>query len=154
MTARAWAPFGALPVDAGDPNDQVELAFEWNDAHLDYISHSPRDVTRTQRGFRCEGMFRHATHTQALMPLNCEAVLAVAPPDVDFNGGDDLEEIRAFRVRPGHCFVLHRGTWHWGPFPLGAEPVRLLNLQGRRYRDDNGYVDFNQALATVVEVVP
>jgi hypothetical protein len=37
--------------------------------------------------------------------------------------------------------VLHRGTWHWGPYPVGAESVRLFNVQGLRYREDNDSVD-------------
>ena len=45
--------------------------------------------------------------------------------------------------------VLHRATWHWGPFPLGDEPVRLLNVQGLRYAEDNDSVD----IAAVEDVV-
>ena len=38
--------------------------------------------------------------------------------------------------------MLHRGTWHWGPFPVGgATTVRLLNVQGLRYREDNADAD-------------
>jgi hypothetical protein len=37
---------------------------------------------------------------------------------------------------------LHRGTWHWGPYPLGAETVRIFNIQGRGYPLDNGIVEF------------
>jgi hypothetical protein len=44
---------------------------------------------------------------------------------------------------------LARGTWHWGPFPLGDEPVRLLNVQGRRYAEDNDSVD----IAAIDDVV-
>jgi hypothetical protein len=41
--------------------------------------------------------------------------------------------------------VLRRGTWHYGPFPLGSEELRLLNLQSRRYEEDSGYVDLDEA---------
>ena len=78
-------------------------------------------------------MYRHDSHTQALMPLNVDAIVAVAPADTDFSIGADLDQIRAFLLHPLDCFVLHQGTWHWGPFPLGPEPVRLLNVQGRGY---------------------
>ena len=37
--------------------------------------------------------------------------------------------------------VLHRGTWHWGPFPVDADSVRLFNVQGLRYAEDNACVD-------------
>jgi len=37
--------------------------------------------------------------------------------------------------------VLHRGTWHWGPFPDGGPEVRLFNVQGLRYAEDNRSVE-------------
>jgi hypothetical protein len=37
--------------------------------------------------------------------------------------------------------VLHRGTWHWGPFPVDADSVRLFNVQGLRYAEDNTCID-------------
>jgi len=94
-------------------------------------------------------MYRHATHTQALMALNVPSILAVAPADHAFAEATDLDAIRAFRVEPQEVLVLHRGTWHWGPFPLGSEPIRLLNVQGLRYAEDNDSVD----IAAVGEVL-
>ncbi len=41
--------------------------------------------------------------------------------------------MRAFRLEKLDAVVLHRGTWHWGPFPLGDEPVLLFNVQGLGY---------------------
>jgi ureidoglycolate hydrolase len=153
LTAHAFAPFGALPLDEGDPEERVALRFEWADPHLNYISHTYDEVEHTGRGARCDRFYRHDTHTQALMPLDGEAILAVAPAGVDFGQPDHLDEIRAFRLRPLDCFVLWRGTWHWGPFPLGRDPVRLLNLQGRRYREDNASVDLPARAGAVVEVI-
>ena len=55
-----------------------------------------------------------------------------------------------FVLAPGETIVLHRGTWHWGPFPIGgAASVRLLNVQGMRYQEDNGRAELG---AFVVEV--
>jgi ureidoglycolate hydrolase len=65
----------------------------------------------------------------------------------------DLDDVRAFVLHPQDCFVLHRGTWHWGPFPLGSEPVRLLNVQGRGYIDDNASVVLPDAIGAVISVV-
>jgi ureidoglycolate hydrolase len=62
--------------------------------------------------------------------------------------------VRAFVLQPGETIVLHRGTWHWGPFPIGAATsVRLLNVQGRRYADDNASIDLTTNTGYVVEVV-
>jgi len=86
------------------------------------------------------------------MPLNCRSWIAVAPAFVDFSYAAQVESVRAFLLDPLVCIVLHRGTWHAGPFPLGPEPVRMLNLQGRRYEEDNAYVDLEQATGVRVVV--
>jgi ureidoglycolate hydrolase len=153
LTAEAWAPFGWLPVDDTDPADGAySLTFEWGDPHLNVIAHAFDEVEHTEHGALCTGMFRHDTHTQALMVLDVEAVIAVAPADLDLGDPAHVDAIRAFHLRPGDVFVLHRGTWHWGPFPLGTKPVRLLNVQGRRYVEDNANVDL-AGVGAVVEVV-
>jgi len=151
LTADAWAPFGWLPVPDTDPADgDHTLQFTWADAHLNTIEHRTDEVESTGTGLRCAVMYRHETHTQVLTPLDAHAVLAVAPASVDLTAREDLDAIRAFVLAPGETIVLHRGTWHWGPFPVaGATSVRLLNVQGMRYRDDNASADLS---AFVVEI--
>jgi hypothetical protein len=61
--------------------------------------------------------------------------------------------VRAFRLRPLDRFALHRGTWHWGPFPVGTEPVQMFNVQGKRYAEDNASVDLAERAGTVFEVL-
>ena len=150
----AFAPFGWLPAPEGDEHDErQELAFEWADAHLNYIAHAAEELRRVPEGAVVERLYRHRTHTQALMPANGEAVLLVAPATADFSTEADVRALRAFLLHPLDVVVLHRGTWHWGPFPTGADPVRLLNLQGRRYREDNDSVEPGAALSVQI-VVP
>jgi ureidoglycolate hydrolase len=156
VTADAFTPFGWLPVADTDPADRVDgrtLTFEWADPHLNTIGHTFDEVEHTDGGTLCARMYRHDTHTQALMPLNVDAVVAVAPAGVDFSRPERLDAVRAFLLHPLDCIVLHRGTWHWGPFPLGPEPVRLLNVQGRGYLDDNASVDLPAATGAAFEVV-
>lgn len=145
ITAPAFEPFGWLPVQDTDPADgRHRLEFEWGDPHLNVISHSPQEVTRAEGGLRCEQMFRHLTHTQALLVLDCDSVVAVAPASIDFSAPGDVNEIRAFVLRPLDSFVLHRGTWHWGPFPLGEQAVHLYNVQGFGYARDNDSVELKE----------
>ena len=155
LTAEAFAPFGWLPVADTDPRDgEARLHFEWADPHLNVIAHAPDEVEHAPGGDPlCAVLYRHATHTQALMSLNVDAVVAVAPADVTFASPEDLDQVRAFRVPPLAPFVLHRGTWHWGPFPLGREPVQLLNVQGLGYARDNASVNLPERTGTVLEVV-
>lgn len=156
LTANAFAPFGWLPVADTDPADGAQtLHFEWADPHLNVISHGADEIDHAANGApRCTILYRHATHTQALMTLNVDAVVACAPAGVTFSGPGDLERIAAFRLRPLDAFVLHRATWHWGPFPLGAEPVQLLNVQGLRYAEDNDRVDLLERTGAVLDVGP
>jgi ureidoglycolate hydrolase len=154
LTEHAWAPFGWLPVPDTDPRDAAhQLHFEWADPNLNVIAHAYDEVAHTENGSVCAVMYRHDTHTQALMPLNVPAVMAVAPADVDFEDVKQLETVRAFALRPLDCLVLFPGTWHWGPFPVGHEAVQLLNVQGARYGEDNASADLDARTGSAVEVV-
>ncbi|HMF83338.1 MAG TPA: ureidoglycolate lyase [Acidimicrobiia bacterium] len=145
FTPDAWREFGWVPVPDADPSDGIHsLEFGWEDAHLNYISHSPDELERDGDLFVLERLYHHDTHTQALMPLDCLSWIAVAPAFDDFSYRDQVESVRAFRLEPMTCIVLHRGTWHLGPFPIDGEPVRVLNLQGRRYKEDNAYIELDR----------
>jgi ureidoglycolate hydrolase len=152
VTPSGWAPFGWIPVPDVDPTDgEHTLRYEWDDAHLNTIEHTTDEVDATEHGLRCAVMYRHETHTQVLTPLDAASVIAVAPADTTFTDAADVDTIRAFVVEPGETVVLHQGTWHWGPFPIrGASSVRLLNVQGRRYAEDNASVDLSDSTIEVV----
>ncbi len=153
LTEAAWAPFGWIPVDDTDPRDaSFTYEFLWDDVHVNLISHAPDEIEHTGRGAVCAVMYRHDTHTQTLMPLNVDSVVAVAPATVDFADPGQLDSVRAFRLHPLECFALHRGTWHWGPFPVGDEAVRMFNVQGKRYAEDNASVDLATKAGAVFEV--
>jgi len=154
LTEDAWAPFGWLPVPDTDPRDALQhLHFEWADPNLNVIAHSYDEVEHTDEGSVCAVMYRHDSHTQALMSLNVPSIVAVAPASVDFSVPEHLDQVRAFALQPLDCFVLFQGTWHWGPFPVGPEPVQLLNVQGVRYAEDNAAVDLSERTGAAVEVV-
>ena len=148
---RAWAPFGWLPRPDTDPADgEHTLRFEWDDAHLNTIEHTTDEIEQTETGCRCAVMYRHETHTQVLCRSTRRRSSRWRPPTTTFVDAADLDAIRAFVLEPGETVVLHQGTWHWGPFPIrGATSVRLLNVQGRRYAEDNASVDLS---GSVIEV--
>lgn len=142
LTETGWAPFGWLPVADTDPRDgEHRMTFDWADPHVNLIGHLRAEVPETDTGLRCEMLFRHDTHTQSVMPLNVPAVIAVAPADLEFDSAGDVESIRAFRIESLEPLVLDKGTWHWGPFPIQGDEVRLFNVQGLRYAEDNRCVD-------------
>jgi ureidoglycolate hydrolase len=154
LTEAAWAPFGWIPVEDTDPRDPTyDYEFALGDPHVNVISHAADEVEHTDRGSICAVMYRHDTHTQTLMPLNVDSVVAVAPADIDFSDPSHLESVRAFRVHPLERLTLFRGTWHWGPFPVGEEAVRMFNVQGKRYAEDNASVDLPGVTGAVFEVL-
>jgi ureidoglycolate hydrolase len=155
LTADAWSSFGWIPVADVDPSDGKEtMTFEWADAHVNLIGHARNEVPETAHGLRCDRLFRHDTHTQALMPLNVPAVIVVAPAEVEFTRDRDAATVRAFRIEPLESLVLHQGTWHWGPFPMEGHEVRLFNVQGLRYAEDNRCVDLaSKGLAFEVDLI-
>ena len=153
LSEEAWAPFGWLPVADTDPRDgDHHLSFAWDDVHVNIIGHARAEVPEIAGGLRCQMLFRHDTHTQTVMSLDVPAVIAVAPAAQDFSGAAAADSIRVFRLEPLQPVVLHRGTWHWGPFPVAADAVRLFNVQGLRYAEDNASVDL-ATLGLDVDVV-
>lgn len=142
LSEAAWAPFGWLPVADTDPRDgRQTMMFAWGDAHVNIIGHARDEVPATSDGLRCDMLYRHDTHTQSVMSLDVPAVIAVAPASVTFSEPLDAASIHVFRLEPLESLVLHQGTWHWGPFPVSAPWVRLFNVQGLRYAEDNARVD-------------
>lgn len=155
MDEQSWAPFGWLPVRDTDPGDgSHRLRFDWSDAHANIICHRSDEVPSSPRGLVCRMLYRHLTHTQVLLVLNCEAVLAVAPASCQFAQPSDFGLVKAFVVRPHDALVLHPGTWHWGPFPIAAPQVDMFNVQGLRYAEDNDCIDLAPLGVDIDVVVP
>jgi ureidoglycolate hydrolase len=142
VSADAFAPFGVLPPDEGDGRTTADLEFLLNDGWVNYISHSLDEIDVRDGVYRCDHLNRHDTHTQTLMPMSGRALIVVAPAAVDFSDPAHFDAVRAFLVRQYACVHLHRGTWHWGPYPVGATTLRIFNVQGRGYPQDNGVVRF------------
>lgn len=148
-----WAPFGWLPVPDTDPRDgEHRLEFVWQDVHVNLIGHRRDEVPEVAGGLRCDVLFRHATHTQVVMPLDVAAVVVVAPAGVPMRTPSEVDSIVAFVLGRLQPIVLNRGTWHWGPYPIGAPSVELFNVQGLRYAEDNESVDLN-AVGAPLDIV-
>jgi ureidoglycolate hydrolase len=153
ITAAAWAPFGWLPVADTDPADPTfTYEFAWADPHVNVISHASDEIEHTVSGLVCDRFYRHDTHTQVLLPLDVDSVVAVAPASVEFTSVADLDAVRAFALQPLEGFTLFRGTWHWGPFPVGDAPVHLWNVQGKRYAEDNRCAELATLVHTTLEI--
>ena len=144
LTPESFAPFGVLPPDEGDGAPTADLEFLLDDGWVNYISHSLDEIDVSGGALRCDVLNRHDTHTQTLMPVDADAVIVVAPPEVDFSQAEHLDTVRAFVVPRHSCVHLHRGTWHWGPYPTTAAHIRIFNIQGRGYPNDNTVADLSR----------
>ncbi len=151
-TIESFAPYGALPPDEGDGGPTADLEFLLNDGWVNFIGHSLDEIDVANGRLRCELLNRHDTHTQTLMPVSADAVVVVAPADHDFSQPEHFHAVRAFALPRLTCVHLHRGTWHWGPYPVDTNFVRMLNIQGRGYPDDNGIVQLTRDHGVVFEV--
>jgi ureidoglycolate hydrolase len=151
LSRDAFAPFGVLPPDEGDA-PTADLEFRLDDGWVNFIGHTLDELDVVDGALHCDVLNRHDTHTQTLMPMSGDAVLVVAPADVPLTSDDELTTVRAFVVRQYECVHLRRGTWHWGPYPIGAASVRIFNIQGRGYPNDNGMATFARDLGVVFAV--
>jgi len=151
-TRESFAPFGALPPEEGDGNATADLEFLWNDGSVNFIGHTLAELEVHDGRLRCELLNRHDTHTQTLMPMSGPAVVVVAPGDIDFSEPAHFDTVRAFALPRHSCVHLHRGTWHWGPYPVAADHLRIFNVQGRGYANDNGIAWLTRDHGVVYEV--
>jgi ureidoglycolate hydrolase len=90
-------------------------------------------------------MERHLRTREALIALEGDAVLCLAPPQESVNG--ELVRITAVRMRAGQAIIMNTGAWHWIPFPIGRKSVRFLVVfRSGTGKDDLHYHDFAQGI--------
>ena len=105
--------------------------FTRNDGWVNFIGHTLDEIEVRDGRLRCELLNRHDTHTQTLMPMSGDALVVVAPADVDFSEPAHFDTVKAFALPQHTCVHLHRGTWHWGPYPVGRRRGAHLQHPGR-----------------------
>ena len=90
-------------------------------------------------------MERHLRTREALIALEGEAVLCVAPPQESAPGR--LSGITAVRICAGQALILETGAWHWIPFPVGENTARFLVIfRSGTGKDDLHYHDLTRGL--------
>ncbi|MHB8452084.1 MAG: ureidoglycolate lyase [Mycobacteriales bacterium] len=141
LRQEAFAPFGQV-IGA----EEVRMELRGDEVfHLDVLSYDHRPL-------RMDHLNRHHKATQALYPLHgCAAVLVVGAAQLDFADPADLAELRAFVLDGTAGVNLALGTWHEGPWPVGAH-VDLLNVQGRHVEGDNEVAHLARDLGVVIGV--
>jgi len=152
-TSEAFAPYGVIPPFEGDGQPTANLVFTRDDGWVNYIGHTLLEIEVRDGRLRCELLNRHDTHTQTLMPMSGDALVVVAPAEVDFSKPEHFGTVKAFALPQYACVHLHRGTWHWGPYPVGASEVRVFNIQASGWPTDNTVAELTRDHGVVCEVV-
>jgi ureidoglycolate hydrolase len=128
ISAAAFAPYGDFIAQTEDG-----VPFGAADARLDLSQGTPRFyVMRLDaRPLSFTRITRHLKVTQCLASVGGQSwLIAVAPPLEPDNAKAEpaLESIKAFVVPGDAAIMLHKGTWHAGPFFEGRE-LGFFNLE-------------------------
>ncbi len=141
LLPETFAPFGQ--VLSAEPQEAAIALRDGEEWVLNVLSYDHQPLV-------CDHLNAHHRATQTLVPLAARpALLIVAPPGLTFATRADLDQVRAFVLDGSAAVNLGHGTWHWGPYPIGAH-VDLLNLQGRGFATDNEIAHLERDLGVVV----
>ena len=109
------------------------VAFGAMDAVLHLVGGTPRFyiLKLKKRPMAVTRITRHLAVTQALASLNGKRwYVLLAPPDAPDNVDalPDLQRLQAFCITGSQALVLHRSTWHAGPY-FEEDEVDFVNLE-------------------------
>lgn len=128
IRSAAFAPYGTLIESMEDGKmfgpDEAQLVLDRGTPRFYIMA-----LHRAEPGFR--RITRHLSVTQCLASVGGRPwTIAVAPPDApdDASALPDLSRLRAFRVEGHQAIMLHRSTWHAGPF-FDDETLSFFNLE-------------------------
>ena len=77
----------------------------------------------------------HTDTWEAFVSLDSDSCICVAPATASRQL--DVDTLEAFRVPAGTMIYLHRGVWHYAPYPLGSPVLHsLVILPERTYAND------------------
>ena len=141
LTTEAYRPFGQV---IGLDKAQMKIVNDRFHMSIINMKHQP---------FRITHLNRHIKSTQAFVPLAGKAsIIVVAPPTVNMDNPEDLQQIKAF-INDGSCGVnIDLGTWHMAPLPLGPD-VSVVNVQGEHSGEDTEERSFEEKFDTLIEIV-
>ncbi len=141
LTSEAFQPYGQVVGQ-----DDIQLALKKNEEFRMGIINMPN------RGYTIGSLNFHKNSTQALVPLNGQACLAVvAPPGTNFKKPSDLKKIKAFICDGSTGINIGLKTWHQALLPLGPD-MQMLNVQGVNSPEDTTVVNFEKKLGAVLEI--
>lgn len=141
-TPEAFAPYGTLLTRPPGPStlERPDITYWHGTADLADLSASGVTgyLTAHQREAVLHSIERHNQTCEAFIPLRGQSLFVVAPP-----GEPDMALARTFLLEPGSSILLHKGTWHWAPFPLTPTADFLLLLRRETLNQDIEIVEIS-----------
>ena len=128
LTADRFTPFGTLlSQPTTTPSlKRGDITF-WN-ATADLAGLADSGVTghliAHRRGGTLTQIERHNDTPEAFIATAGHSLLVVGQP-----GPPDPARLQVFEMQAGQAVLLHRGTWHWAPYPLTETATFLLLLR-------------------------
>lgn len=140
LSAEGFAPFGTLlgQPDTAPSLERGDITF-WNKT-ADLSGLAGSGVTGHLIAHRRELLLtqieRHqATPEAFICTAGRSLFVAGAPGDADPGG------LQLFEIAAGQGVLLHRGAWHWAPYPLTETATFLLVLRAETSDHDIEIVD-------------
>jgi ureidoglycolate hydrolase len=138
LTSTAFADFGkVLNKVGGDPMGHSAEFNYWGklgEFHIDGRISSGHLVA-FQRPAVVRRLESHARTPEILVALEGDSALCLARPGISPNDGRG--GIQAFLLARGDAIVLHPGTWHWIPVPIGCATAAFLVLFAEGTEDND-----------------
>ena len=109
--------------------------FTRDDGWVNFIGHTLDEIEVRDGRLRCELLNRHDTHTQTLMPMSGDALVVVAPADVDFSQAGTLRHGAGVRAPAPHVCASAPRHVALGPVPGRRRRGARLQHPGARMAD-------------------
>lgn len=141
-TPEAFGPYGTLLTKPLGPStlERPDITYWHGTGDLADLSSSGVTgyLTARRRNAVLATIERHNHTCEAFIPVAGQSLFVVAPP-----GQLDMAQARVFLLEPGSGILLHKGTWHWAPFPLTPTADFLLLLRRETVTQDIEMVEIS-----------
>ena len=153
ISGEAFKPVGQVvlqrEVSGAQPTAAVESVLSyWKQRIVFDTACTPEvgflTVQRRQRTF--DQIERHVDTPELLVVLDGAVDIPCAPPTPGASAPSP-QDVRVYRVPAGAAVCFPTGGWHWAPFPVDRDEVRIVVvLKNNTSQDDLEIVDLAETL--------
>lgn len=128
LTAKDFAPYGfVITVREKKPKLKEKIFTFWDGLAVmkaeGDIGFSLLEVVKREREF--SKFERHLSTQEVFFAIDGDVIVIVGEPTPNMDR-PDLGRAAAFRLIAGEGILMHKGTWHWVPYPYGDKAHLLI----------------------------